>query len=210
MNQSAIYKLSYGLYAIGTCHSAPNLCIVNSVLQVTSKPMQICAVISKNNYTNYLVRESGRFCVSVLSQDMTLEDIARFGFATGRDVNKLYGFSTAKFDKMGNPYLTEGCLAYLSCKVINQMDVGTHTLFVAQVVDMDLVGEGVPMTYDYYRNVKKGTTSKNAPTYVEKQAEGKYQCSVCGYVYEGDDFEQLPESYVCPVCKSPKRVFQKK
>lgn len=210
MNQSAIYKLSYGLYAIGTRYSTPNMCIVNSVIQVTSKPMQICVVISKNNYTNYLVRESGRFCVSVLSQDIAMEDIARFGFATGRDGNKFYGFSTAKFDQMGNPYLTEGCLAYLSCQVVDQIDVGTHTMFVAKVLDMDMVGDGTAMTYDYYRNVKKGMTSKNSPTYVEKKAEGKYQCSVCGYVYEGDDFEQLPDTYVCPVCKNPKRVFQKK
>ena len=112
------------------------------------------------------------------------------------------------------PVVADAC-AYIVCEVVDKMETSTHTVFLGKVLDADLLKADDPMTYAYYHNVIKGKSPKNAPTYIaeEKPAEedaAKYVCGVCGYVYEGDvPFEELPDDFVCPVCKQPKSVFVK-
>ena len=210
IDSKAFRKFSYGLFVLTTrAGERDNGCISNTAIQISSSPYSLGVAVNKGNLTHDMILEAGQFNLSILTQEAPFALFDQFGLHSGRDTDKFAGMDVPRLEN-GISYFPNCSNAAISAKVTDTVDCGTHTLFVAQVVDMDLVGEGVPMTYDYYRNVKKGTTSKNSPTYVEKKVEGKYQCSVCGYVYEGDDFEQLPESFLCPVCKNPKRVFQKK
>ena len=112
------------------------------------------------------------------------------------------------------PVVADAC-AYIVCEVVDKMETSTHTVFLGKVVDADMLKKDDPMTYAYYHKVVKGKSPKNAPTYIAEEAEvkteEKYTCGICGYVYEGETpFEELPEDYVCPVCKQPKKVFVKK
>jgi flavin reductase (DIM6/NTAB) family NADH-FMN oxidoreductase RutF/rubredoxin len=208
--REALSKLSYGLYALGVqSDKAKNMCIINTAIQVSSEPIHITAALSKNNFSHDLVKEAKQFCVSILDQNTSMEVIARFGFATGANKDKFEDFDY-NIDATYNPYLKEA-LAALSVKVINMIDIGSHTLFIGQIVEAIDIKDGQPLTYDYYKKIKKGTVPKNAPTY-NKSTENnvkKYQCTVCGYIYDGDiPFEQLPDDYKCPVCNYPKSVFK--
>jgi flavin reductase (DIM6/NTAB) family NADH-FMN oxidoreductase RutF len=215
--REALSKLSYGLYALGVqSNKAKNMCIINTAIQVSSDPVCITAALSKNNFSHDLVKEAKQFCISILDQNIPMEIIARFGFASGANKNKFeeYDYNT---DSAYNPYLKEA-LAALSVKVIETIDVGSHTLFIGQVIEAMDIREGEPLTYEYYKKIKKGTVPKNAPTYNKSKSienndgkvdQKKYQCTVCGYIYDGDiPFEELPDDYKCPVCNHPKSVFK--
>lgn len=225
MNLKAFYKLSYGLYVIGSKKDGKLNCqIANTVFQVSSEPPTIAVAINKKNLTHEFITSSKVFSASVLSQDTPLSFIGGFGFKSGREVDKLQGVNY-KLGTSGAPIILENTLAYLEAKVINQMDCGTHTLFLGEVVEADVLKEGEPMTYAYYQQVKRGSTPKTAPSYVEvKEAApkmAKYRCTVCNYVYDpevgdpdggikpGTPFEQLPDSWVCPVCGASKDQFEK-
>lgn len=208
-NIEAIYKLSYGVYVIGTLDGErPTGCIANSAMQITSSPATIAVSINKNNYTNSCIMKSGRFSISVLAEDVYPSVIGTFGFSSGRDKNKFD--ETGSRELNGLPIVWQAA-AGISLKVINSMDAGTHTVFLGEVTDAELYSaDSTPMTYAYYHNVIKGKSPKNAPTYREEDSSGKWKCSVCGYVYDGSiPFEELPESYTCPVCGQPKSVFKK-
>ena len=145
---------------------------------------------------------------SVISQDTPLSFIGHFGFKSGRDINKLEGISY-KIGETKAPVVTDNTLAYLEAKVVQEVDVGTHTIFIGELVGADVIKEGEPMTYAYYHQVKRGTTPKTAPSYIEEKKEApkmtKYKCAVCGYVYDpelgdpdggikpGTSFEEIPD-----------------
>ena len=226
MNLKALYKLGYGLYVVSSKKGDRlNGQIANTVFQITSEPPTIAVSINKNNLTHEFIKESKVFTASILSQDTPLSFIGHFGFKSGRDIDKLEGINY-KIGETQAPVVTENVLAYLEAKVAQEVDVGTHTIFVGELVGADVIKEGEPMTYTYYHQVKRGTTPKTAPSYVEeKKVEviktPKYRCTVCGYVYDpelgdsdsgikpGTPFEEIPDDWVCPVCGASKSEFEK-
>ncbi len=235
MDKSALHKISYGLYVISTgLGDNINGQIANTVSQVTSEPPNIIVCINRENYTHSLIEESGVLAVSVLEQNTPMELIGKFGFKTGRDVEKFSDLSYRR-GVTGVPVLLEHSTAFIEAEVNGRLDVGTHTIFCAQVVDCGLLSEGDPLTYAYYHAVKKGRAPKSAPTYLDmsqkakgnlddplQEPEGmKYRCNVCGYVYDppqgdpdsgivaGTPFNTLPDAWVCPICGAGKEEFVK-
>jgi len=226
MDLKALYKLGYGLYVVCSKKGDKlNGQIANTVFQVCAEPPIIAVALNKQNLTNEFVSTSKVFTVSILSQDTPLSFIGNFGFKSGRDVDKLKGINY-KLGETGAPIVLDNALAYLEAKVINQVEVVTHTIFIGEVVAADVVKEGEPMTYAYYHEVKRGTTPKTAPVYIEEKKEAaskmaKYKCTVCGYIYDpelgdldggikpGTPFEKLPDDWVCPVCGASKDQFEK-
>ncbi len=226
MNVKALYKLGYGLYVVSSRNGDRlNGQIANTVFQITSEPPTIAVSINKNNLTHEFIKESKVLTASVLSQDTPLSFIGHFGFKSGRDIDKLEGINY-KIGETQAPVVTDNTLAYLEARVIQELDVGTHTIFVGELVGADVLKEGEPMTYAYYHQVKRGTTPKAAPSYIEeKKVEvikaTKYKCTVCGYIYDpelgdpdggikpGTPFEEIPDDWVCPVCGAAKSEFEK-
>ncbi len=226
MNVKALYKLGYGLYVVSSKKGDRlNGQIANTVFQITSEPPTIAVSINKNNLTHEFIKESKVLAVSVLSQDAPLSFIGHFGFKSGRDIDKLEGINY-KTGETQAPVVTDNTLAYLEVRVTQEVDVGTHTIFIGELVGADVLREGEPMTYAYYHQVKRGTTPKTAPSYVEeKKVEviktPKYRCTVCSYIYDpelgdpdggikpGTPFEEIPADWVCPVCGVSKSEFER-
>jgi len=139
--------------------------IANTVFQITSEPPTIAVSINKNNLTWEFIKESGVFAVSVLCQDTPLSFIGNFGFKSGRDVDKLKGFNY-KVGQTEAPVVMDHTVSYIEARVTKEIDVGTHTIFIGEVIDADIINEKTCMTYDYYQQVKRGTTPKSAPSYI--------------------------------------------
>ena len=210
MNNSAFRALSYGVYILSTWDNGkPTGCTVNSVMQITSSPATIAVSVNKNNYTHDCILKSKKFAVSVLHEQSSPDIISVFGFSSGRDTDK---FSKVDYAVKGMMPVVANSAAYIVCDLEKTMETNTHTVFLGKVADADVLENKPPMTYAYYHNVVKGKTAKNAPTYIEEKTEkGKWVCSVCGYVYDGEvPFEELPDDFRCPVCKQPKSAFVKK
>lgn len=212
MNKNAFRNLSYGVYVVSTWDKGKATgCVANSAMQITSDPATIAVSINHANYTNECIKNTGRFSISILSEETDPSVIGRFGFQSGRDTDKYDGI-----EKEIHGYLpiVKDCCAYVTCKVIDTMETSTHTVFLGEVEDCDVMSKAAPMTYSYYHKVIKGKSPKNAPTYIAEEVPVEktvYTCGVCGYVYEGEvPFEDLPEDYVCPICRQPKSVFVKK
>lgn len=231
MDVKALYKIGYGLYVVTSKKNGHfNGQIANTVFQVTSEPPTIAVSINKNNLTHEFIKESRVFAASVLCQATPLTFIGNFGFKSGRDVDKFEGINY-KIGETGAPVVIDNATAYLEARVKQEMDVGTHTIFIGEVVGAEVLSNEACMTYDYYHQIKGGKTPKAAASYVEeKKAEdkkeaksemAKYQCKVCGYIYDpeqGDSeggikpgtlFERLPDDWVCPVCGAAKSEFEK-
>lgn len=215
VNKKALFNMSYGVYVVSTLDKErPTGCIANSVMQITSEPSTIAVSINHANYTNACIEKTGKFGVSILTEQSDRGLIGTFGFQSGKDTNKFEGIES--ITEEGIPVVADAC-SYIVCKVIDKMETATHTVFLGEVIAADVLKEEMPMTYAYYHNVVKGKSPKNAPTYiaeaadvVEKQ-EKKWVCSICGYEYKGEiPFEEVPEEFVCPICKQPKSVFAKK
>ncbi len=215
MNNKVLQTLSYGVYVITTSDKGRGTgCIANSVMQITSSPATLAVSMNHGNYTNSCIQECGKFAVSILSEQSDRSIIGTFGFQSGKETNKLASVDFTL--KEGLPIITDSC-GYIVCRVIGKMETTTHTVFLGEIIDGDVLEGKTPMTYAYYHNVVKGKSPKNAPTYIAEEdgapapSSRKWVCSVCGYVYDGDTpFEELPESYVCPVCKQPKGKFEAK
>jgi flavin reductase (DIM6/NTAB) family NADH-FMN oxidoreductase RutF/rubredoxin len=226
MNTKALRSLSYGLYVVASAKQGKlNAQIANTVVQVTSEPPTVAVCINKQNLTHEFITQSKAFTASMLSQETPLSFIGHFGFKSGREIDKLKDVNY-RLGETKAPIVLDHSLAYLEARVINQVDVGTHTIFVGELVGADVLTEGEPMTYAYYHKVKRGTTPKTAPSYIEERKEtvskvAKYKCSVCGYVYDpelgdpdsgikpGTSFEEIPDDWVCPVCGASKDQFEK-
>ena len=226
MDLSVFYAFSYGIYVVSSRKGDRlNGQIANTAFQVTSDPPRIAISINKQNLTHEYIKDSGIFGVSVLERDVPLKVIGLFGFKSGRDVQK---FSEVEYKQcgLGSPVLLEYSLGYIEAKVVDELDVGTHTIFVGEVVEAERLKVGEPMAYAYYHEVKRGKSPKTAPTYVEEEKQKevkkvmkKYRCEICGYVYDpgvgdpdggikpGTPFEDILDDWVCPVCGAGKDQF---
>ena len=168
MNTSALHKLSYGLYVVCSRKGdALNGQIANSVMQLASEPPIISVCINKQNLTHEFISESKIFSASVLCQDTPMTFIGRFGFRSGRNLDKLTGVDYITGSTL-TPVVTENTVAYLEVRVTNQVDVRTHTLFIGELVDADIIAEKPCMTYAYYHDVKQGKTPVTAPNYIKE------------------------------------------
>jgi len=228
MDPNVLHNIGYGMYIVSSNKgSLLNGQIANTVFQITSEPITIAISINKKNLTHEYIESSRRFVVSVLSEDTPLSFIGKFGFKSGKTEDKFKDMKFMKLDS-GCPVVLDNALCYLEVKVINQFDCGTHTLFLGQMTDSRILKTGNPMTYDYYHQVKRGTTPDTAPTFIKNEAVQnkeetmqKYKCTVCGYIYDptmgdpdggiqpGTAFESIPDSWVCPVCGAKKSEFVK-
>lgn len=211
MNTKAFRNFSYGVYVVSVWDNGrPTGCVANSAMQITSSPATIAVSINKDNYTNGCIKELKKFAISILGENSAPSIIGTFGFQSGKDADKFDGVNYSVKEYM--PVLDDAC-AYVTCEVIDTMETDTHTVFLGKVTGADVISEDTPMTYAYYHNVIKGKSPKNAPTYIPEDqtvSKDKYICDVCGYVYDGDvPFDELPDDWVCPVCKQPKSKFSK-
>ena len=170
MDAKALFKLSYGMYIIGSRKNGKlNAQTANTLFQIAPEPPTVAISINKHNLTHEYIKESRVFSAVILCEDTPLSYIGNFGFKSGRDVNKLEGIAY-KMGETGTPIVTDYSVAYLEARVIQEMDVDTHTIFIGEVLDAGIIKEEACMTYDYYHQVKRGTTPKTAPTY--KKIEG--------------------------------------
>jgi flavin reductase (DIM6/NTAB) family NADH-FMN oxidoreductase RutF/rubredoxin len=232
MNFEAFFKITYGLYVVSTVKDEKlNGYISNTVFQVTAEPARFAIACSKNNFTAEMIQHSGVFTISALKKETKADLIGTFGYRSGRETEKFLNFSYRK-GKTGAPILLEDTLAWFECEVVQTVDTGTHLLFIGIAVDGDLLdAAGEPLTYAYYREVKKGKAPKNAPTYLDAEKLSKkipeagfekYYCTACGYIYDpalgdpengippGTRFEDLPDTWTCPVCGTEKVDFARK
>ncbi len=226
MNLKALHRLGYGLYVVCSRKKDKfNGQIANTVFQVCSEPPVIAVAINKNNLTHEFITESGVFTASILSRDTPLSFIGHFGFKSGREIDKLKGINY-KIGETQAPLVTDNTIAYLEAKVMQQVAVVTHTIFIGELVAADILREDEPMTYAYYHQVKRSTIPKASPSYIGEEKEAatkmtKDECTVCGYVYDpelgdpdgdikpGTPFEGLPDDWVCPVCGASKSEFER-
>ena len=197
-------KLSYGLFVL-TAKTGEKLngCITNTAIQVTTEPNQIAFAVNKANLTHDMLKESGRFVISIISEKAEFSLFKHFGFQSGRNVDKFADFDSYKLTESGIPYITAGINAYLEGEVVSASDLGTHTLFVCKVTDMEVLTEDASATYAYYH-----ANIKPKPQEVKKTEEGKviWRCTICGYEYEGDP---IPDDFICPWCKHPASDFER-
>lgn len=212
MNKNVFRNFSYGVYLISSLDKErPTGCIANSAMQITSAPATIAISINHDNFTNECIRQSGQFAISILSENTSPDLIGQFGFQSGKDVNK---FDTIPFQTVSGLPIPDDCCGYATCKVIDTMETSTHTVFLGEVTDGDILKDEPPMTYAYYHKVVKGKSPKNAPTYIPEDSSSStkhWVCGVCGYIYDGDTpFEELPDTYQCPICKVTKDKFEYK
>ncbi|MDE7163938.1 MAG: flavin reductase [Clostridiales bacterium] len=209
MNNNILTKLSYGVYIVTTwVDGRPTGCVANSIMQVTAEPATFAVSINRDNFTNACIKDIGKFAISVLAESSDPKLIGTFGFKSGRDIDKFEGVDYSVQSRL--PVLNDGC-GYIVCDVIDSMETETHTVFLGKMTACDMFGSKTPMTYDYYHKVIKGGAPKTAPTYMEgasgePQSSGKkYRCTICGYVYEGDE---VPDDYLCPICGVGKDLFE--
>lgn len=226
MNSKALYKLGYGVYIVTSKKGDKlNGQIANTVFQITSEPATLAVSINKNNLTWEYIKESKVFAVSIIAQDTPIGFIGQFGFKSGRDTDKLAGVNY-KVGQTGAPIIMDNTTSFMEARVTQEIDVGTHTIFIGEIIDADVFNEKPCMTYEYYHQVKRGTTPKTAPSYVAEKKEeapkmAKYKCNICGWVYDpavgdpdggiapGTPFEKIPDDWVCPMCGAGKSDFEK-
>lgn len=217
----ALFKISYGLYIVSSGNKDHgNGFISNTFFQVTAEPPKFASCCNKVNYTAALIKETGAFSVSVIHKDTDPEIISRFGYKSGKDIDKLSGLDL-KYGETGVPIVLNDCIAFLECKVIETYDVGTHYMFIGELIQSQVVDDTKEaLTYLHYRQSRKGAAPKNAPTYIDKsklaaQLTGsgfkKFECTACGYIYDESEqeirFADLPDDWICPVCGSEKSDF---
>lgn len=196
---SAFFKIGYGLYVVTTNDGdKDNGMICNTVVQVTSVPQRLAVTINKSNYTHDTVQKTGSMNVCVLAESAAFPLFQLYGFRSGRTSEKLRGVEITR-SVNGLPVLANDCNAFFSLEVEEYVDIGTHGLFICRVKEAGRLSDAPSMTYAYYH-------AKVKPRPAESGKNG-FVCSVCGYVYEGDE---LPEGYVCPVCKHPASDFKQR
>lgn len=221
INFEAFFKVSYGLYVV--CSGDKNRgngFISNTVFQVTAEPAKFAVCCNKNNYTAEFIQRYNAFSVSVLEQNVSSDLIGSFGYKTGKEFDKMAGRSV-RYGDTGVPILLNESIAFFEFKLLQTIDAGTHLIFIGELVNAEIIDNSKePLTYLYYRQVKKGFAPKNAPTYIDKSKlakptnvalSKKFKCPACGFVYdeavEKVKFKDLPDEWVCPVCGTDKSDF---
>lgn len=216
MNPKALFDMSYGVYFAAALDGDKKVgCAANTAFQVTASPIRLGVSINKDNYTEDCIRRCGYFTLSIASEFTAMETIGRFGFYSSRDIDKYDGTKYITTQD-GYPIIDDNTCSWVLCKVGQEIDCGTHTIFIGEMTEGEKLRDLPPMTYAHYHKVKGGTTAKNAPTYIEEapdtKADAPYVCSVCGYKYPGtaEEFESLPDDWKCPVCGVDKPHFVQK
>lgn len=203
MDTKAMFKFSYGLFVLTAKENGfDNGCIINTAIQVTSSPNRISIAVNKANKTHDMIHAAGEFNVCMLAENAPFSVFQNFGFQSGRDADKFASFAQKKRSANGIYYITDVANAYVSAKVVQEIDLGTHTMFIADVTDAEVLSDVPSVTYNYYQaNIKP--KPQVTPAQVGKT---KWVCKICGYVYEG---EELPADFICPICKHGAQDFEK-
>ncbi len=194
-----MFKIEYGLYVLTAEEDGKdNGCIINTAMQVTNEPNQIAVAINKQNYTSKMLQRKNCFNISVLDERSDFEIFRHFGFQSGGNVDKFANFKEYERSENGVLYITKNTNAYISCKKTQEIDLGTHIMLIADVVDAKVLSDEKTVTYSFYHeNIKPKTKTEVKKGYV---------CEICGYVYDG---EPLPDDFICPICKHPASDFRK-
>ncbi len=196
---NVMFNISYGLYILTAKTEKLNGCVINALSQVTSTPNRIIIAINKNNFTTEQILKTKKFNVSILNEEANFDLIKRFGFTSGKNINKFEDFSDYKIAENEIPFITQGTNSYISAEVLEVRDLGSHYEFLAEVTKEVSLNDIPSITYSYYQsNIKPKQANSNKKVV--------YVCSVCGYVYEGDP---LPEDFICPICKHDAKYFIK-
>ena len=202
-NKKAMQALSYGLFVLTARQGdKDNGCIINTGMQVTTDPNRIVFTVNKQNYTHDMVLQTGLFTLNVISESADMSLFERFGFCSGRDTDKFDGFNAVERGDNGILRVTQGVNAWISGKVVSTTDLGSHTLFLADVTDGDVISPEASATYAFYHAPIKPKPAAPAETSSGKK---RWRCKICGYIYEGDE---LPADFVCPLCKHPAEDFE--
>ncbi len=207
MDTKAMYKISYGLFVCTAAKDGrQNGCIINTAMQVASEPNRISFAMNKSNYTHDMIRETGSCNISVISRDADFGLFKHFGFKSGRETDKFgadYAGENYAVASNGINYIVKGTNAYFSLKILQTVDLGSHTLFICEPVFMTVLSDTPSCTYEYYLS-----DIKPKPEAVSVTPEGKtvWRCRICGYEWVG---EELPDDFICPICKHPKEDFEK-
>ena len=217
IDSKAFRSLSYGVYLISAEYVGKKAgCVVNTLQQVTSSPARVSVAINKENFTAGIVQQAGRFEATILAETAPMELIGTFGFHSSADTDK-FAETEYQLDPAGMPYVTEHAVAHIGARVIDQVDVGSHYLFIGEVEYAQVLSGEAPMTYAYYHLVKGGKTPPKASSYevpeavVPAETEGGaprygWRCQLCGYVVEMDE---LPDDFTCPICGVGKDQFER-
>jgi len=230
LDLESLFKLSYGMCIVSSKKADKlNGCILNTVFQLTPEPPMVAISINRQCLTHEYISDSKVFAVSVLSQEAPMPFIGKFGFRSGRDIDKFEQVAY-KTGQTGAPIVLDNTVGFLEAEVTQGIDIITHTLFVAKIVACETLDDKEPMTYAYYRDIKRGRTPKTAATYIKAKRETelkkgtksmkKYKCLMCGYIYDpqigdpdngvepGTAFENLPDHWVCPECGAGRDEFE--
>lgn len=194
---TALFNIGYGLYVVTSNDGKKdNGLIVNTVTQVTNTPNRIAVTINKDNYSHHIIKQTGIMNINCLSQDAPFSEFEKFGFRSGRSADKFAGEEVLRSDN-GLVFLSKHINSFMSLKVEQYVDLGTHGMFICNITESRVISNAETMTYTYYQNNVKP----------KPKTEGKkgFVCKVCGYVYEGDE---LPEDYICPLCKHGAADFE--
>ena len=201
MDNTALFRLEYGVFMLATRYDGKdNGCITNTCIQVANDPVRIAVSVINKNYTCELLKKSGVFTVSILDEDVKFQTIKHFGMQSGRDVDKLSRFNLPR-DGNGIKYLSYSTCAVLSCKVVSSEDLGTHTLFIAEVTDAKVLNQKKPLTYARYHAEVKPKPEAPKP---EKKIVG-WRCRICKYTVM---VSELPDDFICPLCGHGKDDFE--
>jgi flavin reductase (DIM6/NTAB) family NADH-FMN oxidoreductase RutF len=198
MDHNAMFKLGYGLYVLTAKDGKDNGCIVNTVMQITATPNRIMVMVNKMNFTHDMMVNTKEFNVSVLTEKCSFDVFQHFGYQSGKNADKFLEYKNAQRADNGIYYIMEGANSYISGKVTEMIDCGTHTMFIADVTDAKVLNADTSVTYDYYQ--------KNIKPKPEQTKKSGYRCVICGYIYEGDE---LPADFICPICKHGASDFEK-
>lgn len=213
MDKKVMNQLSYGLFVLTAEEEGKdNGCIINTAAQVTTTPNRVTIAVNKGNYTHHMIMRTRKCNISVISEDAEFEMFKQFGFQSGGGIDKFSPDSgvwmkenkaSCRRAENGVMYITKGCNSYLSLKVFETVDLGTHTLFICDVTGGEMLSSVPSATYAYYHAHIKTQVQKVGTT-----PEGKtvWRCKICGYEFVGDE---LPEDFVCPVCKHPAEDFER-
>lgn len=207
MNQDALFQIGYGLYLVAANENGKdNACIVNTVMQVTQNPVRLLVSISNQNLTHDMVKNTGKLTLSVLTEKTPFAVYSHFGYQSGKNIDKFEEFDDVTRCANGCYRLNRNSSAYFCGTVCDSFVLDTHTMFLVDVTDADIVSTQTPVTYDFYQkyvkqpykpSVKK-TNAQDTSAESDSKTTNSYVCKICGYVYEGDS---LPEDYICPICK---------
>ena len=199
-----MFKLTYGLFVLtakeGEKH---NGCIVNTVMQVTETPNKVSVTVNKRNHTHDMIMRTGSFTASIISEDAKFELFRHFGFSSGRNTDKFADYAAARLTKNGTMAVLDGTNAYIAARVTDTVDLGTHTIFIAEVEEAETLSATPSATYAFYHaNIKPKPEEKKE----EASKKTVWRCTVCGYEEEA---EELPDDFVCPLCNHGKDFFEK-